>query len=88
MVEREGRSPGSLPTYFHLITPSASTMNTDGVARPSPKRSYTMYDCVTLVEVSYRAGKETRQFSTTVVASRRSFTLIASISAFRVSMSW
>ena len=41
-----------LPTYFHVMTPSLSKMNVDGVARPSPRRLKTMYDWGASVEGS------------------------------------
>ena len=52
-----GRSPMDLPRYFHLMIPSPSTMNVAGVARPSPKRLYTLYAAGTSVDGSYRIGK-------------------------------
>ncbi len=72
-----------LPTYFHVMTPSLSKMNVDGVARPSPRRLKTMYDWGASVEGSYRMGKGIPSICTTSEASSRLSTLIASTSAFR-----
>ena len=83
MVDVDGRSPIDLPTYLYLITPSRSTTNVDGVARPSFRRSNTMNDFGASFEGSYRMGNgmSTRTRCTSSVAPARLSTLIATTSA-------